>query len=135
MAMLTELQNVRQTDAEFRRRWFSSPDMDLIVWYGEAEEPEAFELYYDKTVAEHVLAWRKDSGYSHLAVDDGEQKPALNYKQTPILIADGTMDARRIGSVFADAAVGLPAELLAFVLAKIRQHPQYLRQAAPSRST
>lgn len=82
--------------------------MDLIVWTDETRSISAFELYYDKSANEHVLIWRKESGFSHLAVDDGEQKPALNYKESPMLIPDGMFDPDRIGRLFERLQAGLP---------------------------
>lgn len=93
------------------RRWFSSSEMDLIVWSDETRSIRAFELYYDKNVNEHVLIWRQESGYSHLAVDDGEQKPVLNYKEAPILIPDGVIDPDRIVRLFERQQDGLPVAI------------------------
>jgi hypothetical protein len=110
---LVEL-NRDQTIAE-NRRWFSSNDMDVIIWIDENRSIKAFELYYDKNVNEHVLVWRDGSGFSHLAVDDGEQKPALDYKETPILIPDGVFEADRIMRLFERTREDLPAELFKVV--------------------
>lgn len=85
--------------------------MDLIVWSDETRSIRAFELYYDKNVNEHVLIWRQESGYSHLAVDDGEQKPVLNYKEAPILIPDGVIDPDRIVRLFERQQDGLPVAI------------------------
>jgi len=104
---LIELQS-NQSSVE-NRRWFSSSDVDLIVWSDETRAISAFELYYDKSVNEHVLIWRKESGFSHLAVDDGEQKPVLNYKEAPLLIPDGIFDPDRIKRLFERLQDGLPA--------------------------
>lgn len=91
------------------RRWFSSSDIDLIVWSDETRVITTFELYYDKNINEHVLIWRKESGFSHMAVDDGEQKPVLNYKEAPMLIPDGKFDPDRIRCLFERLQEGLPA--------------------------
>ena len=107
MNRLIELQS-DQSSVE-NRRWFSSSDIDLIVWSDETRAITAFELYYDKSVNEHVLIWRKESGFSHLAVDDGEQKPVLNYKEAPLLIPDGIFDPDRIKRLFERLQDGLPA--------------------------
>jgi len=122
---LTEVKSKGPAAGGYRRRWFGSPDMDLIVWYRLGASPIGFDLYYDKGAAEHVFIWREDSGYRHLAVDDGEQKPALNYKQSPILIPDGKIDANRIFDLFTDSSDGLPAGLAAFVANRIKRHPKY----------
>ena len=121
---LTELKGVQQTADERRRRWFSSTDMDLIVRYDENASIAGFELYYDKNIREHVFIWEADSGFAHLAVDDGEQKPVLDYKEAPILIPDGHVDPKRIRHLFEGSRENLPAEVATLVLRKLAQYPE-----------
>jgi hypothetical protein len=128
MNALLELKGIQQTANERRRRWFSSSDMDLIVWYNEGGSIAGFELYYDKNIREHVFIWRVESGLSHSAVDDGEQKPVLNYKEAPILIPDGHIDSNRIKNLFEGSCEKLPAEVVTLVRQKLTQHPSYLQQ-------
>ena len=97
--------------------------MDLIVWYGEDDSIVRFELYYDKNIREHVFIWGADSGFAHLAVDDGEQKPVLDYKEAPILIPDGHVDPNRIRHLFEGSRKNLPAEVATLVLRKLVQYP------------
>ena len=128
MNTLIETKNVQQTSAEHRRRWFSSADIDLIVWYDEEDSLIGFELYYDKNISEHVFIWRADGGFDHLAVDDGEQKSVLNYKEAPILIPDGHIDPNRIRTLFERSCENLPAEVVTLVRRKLVQHPGYVQQ-------
>jgi hypothetical protein len=93
------------------RRWFSSREIDLVIWTDKINSIVAFEFYYDKNVNEHVLIWRESSGFTHLAVDDGERKPALEYKQTPILVIDGCFDPDRIRNLFEGSCEDLPADV------------------------
>jgi hypothetical protein len=95
--------------------------MDLIVWADETLSIAAFEFYYDKNVDEHVLIWREGSGFTHLAVDDGEQKPALEYKQSPILVSDGSFDPDRIRSLFEGSCQELPTDVADAVRLKLEQ--------------
>jgi hypothetical protein len=122
---LIEWKGTQQIADERRRRWFSSIDMDLIVWYDKGNSIAGFHLYYDKNIREHVFIWQADSGFAHLAVDDGEQKPVLNYKEAPILIPDGHVDPNRIRNLFDRSCENLPAELVALVRQKLGQHPNY----------
>ncbi|MBT8065529.1 MAG: hypothetical protein KJN94_10935 [Gammaproteobacteria bacterium] len=108
MTAMMELRESAGAGGMRRRRWFSSPEIDLIVWYGEDGAQDGFELYYDKNVSEHVLIWRESQGFRHLAVDDGEQKPALEYKESPILVPDGQYNAGRIRRLFASVRDELP---------------------------
>jgi len=93
------------------RRWFSSSDVDLIVWTDETQAITAFEFYYDKHLNEHVLMWSEESGFGHLAVDDGERRGVLNYKEAPVLIPDGTFDPDRIKHLFERSQDGLPTPI------------------------
>lgn len=104
------------------RRWFSSTELDLIVWHDTEGSIAGFEFYYDKTVNEHVLIWWADKGFVHLAVDDGEQKPAHSHKQTPILVPDGRVDPGRIRKLFTDSSRHLPDEIAGLVKSKLRQY-------------
>ena len=88
MDTLRELPDTRQIEGEPKRRWFNSPELDLIVWLDEDDAPVGFQLCYDKHHGERALTWRAGRGYDHAAVDDGEQTPA-QHKSTPILVADG----------------------------------------------
>ena len=123
MNALLELKSSQQPIDGRRRRWFYSPDMDLVVWYEADDSISGFELYYDKNVREHVFIWQSEGGFTHLAVDDGEQKPVLEYKEAPILIPDGHVDAGHIKGLFEASCDGLPAELLTLVRSKLDRFP------------
>ena len=107
---LRELPNTRQVEGEPRRRWFSSPDLDLIVWVDEREAIVGFQLCYDKTRGERALTWRLGRGYDHMGVDDGEQN-AGQHKSTPILVADGFFDRERVSEIFLKSSESLPASI------------------------
>ena len=57
MDELVEIIHVRQVPGDPRRRWFSSDDMDLIVWYDDSDAPIGFQLCYDKLRSERALRW------------------------------------------------------------------------------
>ena len=125
---MQECHGVRQIPGEPRRRWFSSPEFDLIVRLSGNRELIGFELCYDKPGNEHSLTWSKARGYCHMAVDDGEQRLGT-YKQTPILIPDGVFDIRHIHSAFIEASRSLPGDVAEFVLRALEQHPDFPRPA------
>jgi hypothetical protein len=127
VSRLIELKSSGQISDRGRRRWFTSTDLDLIAWFDENDSLSGFELYYDKNVREHVFIWRADGGFEHLAVDDGEQKPVLEYKEAPLLVPDGHVDPNRISHLFEGSCRGLPTDLAAFVGKKLKQHPDYIR--------
>jgi hypothetical protein len=121
--ILTEVP-ARQRAGEPRRRWFSSEELDLIVWLDAAARPTAFQLCYGRPRAEHALTWSPDVGYWHTAVDDGE-RVGLGYKASPILIPDGALDVPALERLLQASGARLPAEISAFVLDRLRGHPAY----------
>jgi hypothetical protein len=128
MELLTEIPSVRQITGEPHRRWFRSASLDLIVWCNAAREPIGFQLCYDKPRDEHALTWTPEFGFLHAAIDDGESV-GLNYKQSPMLVADGHVDIDRICGVFNDASANMPKDIVEFVGTKLRQYA-----ARPSRA-
>jgi hypothetical protein len=57
-----------------------------------------------------------------MAVDDGEHRPG-KYKASPILVADGLFDARRVYSAFLEASHTLPEDIAQYVLCALQRHP------------
>ena len=123
MGLLRELPDTRQVDGEPKRRWFSSLDLDLIVWLDDSDAPTGFQLCYDKSHGERALTWHAGRGFDHMAVDDGEQNPA-QHKSTPILVADGELDCTRVKRMFVDASREVPADLRALVTAALDRYPR-----------
>lgn len=119
MSALKEYAGTRQIKGEPERRWFSTPELDLIVWVNEMKQPFAFQFCYDKLGREHALTWEPDSGYHLAAVDSGEER-GLHHKGSPTLNSDESFDRDRVAGLFAAAAGELPApitKLVAQVLA------------------
>jgi hypothetical protein len=125
--ILTEVDNPRQRAGEPRRRWFTSDGLDLIVWLDEAGRPIGLQFCYGRPRREHALTWSLERGYWHAAVDDGE-RGGLGYKASPVLVPDGPLDVRALERVLHAAGAGLPAEIVAFVLERLRAHPEYGRR-------
>ena len=125
--ILTEVENARQRAGEPRRRWFTSDDLDLIVWSDEAGRPIGFQFCYGRPRSEHALTWSTERGYWHAAVDDGERM-GLGHKASPVLVPDGPLDVRRLERVLQVTGGGLPADIVAFVIDRLRAHPEYDRR-------
>ena len=123
MEALRELAHTRQVPGEPRRRWFSSLDLDLIVWLDDAENLVGFQLCYDKMHGERALTWRANRGYDHSAVDDGEARSTA-YKQAPILVADGQLNRVRVSEIFNEASDAVPERIRAAVADLIDQAPE-----------
>ena len=123
MDQLRELPDTRQVADEPRRRWFNSPHLDLIVWFDGADKPIGFQLCYDKLDNERALTWREGRGYDHRAVDDGEAITPAQHKATPILVADGAFDCRRVKAKFEAESAEVPEALRRFVLERLDRYP------------
>ncbi len=116
--MLREIKNARQIKDELPRRWFNDDEMDLIVWIDESKEIAGFQLSYDKPHSEHALTWKRDVGFCHNRVDDGEGRPG-RYKGTPLLIPDGTFDPNLIASRFLENSADIDQQISQFVYEKL----------------
>lgn len=117
--MLHEIRETRQIAEEKPRRWFTDETMDLIVWQDEDNGIDGFQLCYDKPFAEHALTWRKDSGFLHNRVDDGEDRPG-SHKGPPILVPDGKFNLLAIAEKFRQAAREIDHGVAEFVYQKLR---------------
>lgn len=117
--MLQEIKKPRQIKDEMPRRWFSDDAMDLIVWFDDDNTIAAFQLCYDKPFAEHALSWRRDAGFTHNRVDDGEGKPG-SHKGTPILVPDGEFNLQAIAEKFREHAREIDSATAEFIIQKLR---------------
>ncbi len=97
--------------------------MDLVVWLGDGESIEGFQLAYNKTRSEHALTWWARSGFAHNRIDDGEGQPG-NYKATPILIPDGKFSAPEIAAQFKERAVEIDRVISQFVYRSLLDYPE-----------
>lgn len=114
--MLKEVHNPRQISGEPCRRWFSSGEMDLVVWMSEANEPLGFQLCYDKHRHEKAITLRPGSEHmQYMAVDSGESA-AMRHKASPILVPDGALNAEAVARMFEKQAEHLPGDISRFVL-------------------
>ena len=127
--MLREVRNTRQDPDQPPRRFFFSHEQDLWVWFGGAGKVVAFQLSYGKYRNEHAIRWKKDRGFSHEQVDDGESVGPL--KQAPILIADGAFDAAGVLERFVELSGEIPQEIVDFVVARLREHPEFREPTSP----
>jgi len=113
--MLREVDNVSQREDEGRRRWFADRYFDLIVWY-EPDDPDrvlGFQLCYDKAHDEHALTWRRQGGFTHHSIDDGQ--PHAETNSTPILVPDGVLQVDDLRRRFAAACGDIDPEIARLV--------------------
>jgi hypothetical protein len=103
----------RQVPEDYRRRWMSDEDMDLIVWLEPDGRFHGFQLCYDKTGRERALTWVANGGFSHHAVDSGDTNP--NGNCTPVLVPDGNMPIELVRREFAQRSLQLDPKIREFV--------------------
>jgi hypothetical protein len=120
--MLSEIEEARQVPGEGMRRWFRDDELDLIVWYDDEGTMQGFQLCYDKLKRERALTWRKPNSYQHHAIDTGEPDTG-SPKMSPVLVADGVVDAARIEKAFSLRNAGVPAELAERISDIILRYP------------
>jgi hypothetical protein len=129
--MLEEILNTRQDPDEPPRRFFFSHEQDLWVWFGDGGKVISFQLSYGKYRNEHAIRWKAGRGFAHERVDDGETAGVLA-KQSPILVADGAFDATCVLERFLELSARMPQEIVDFVAARLREHPEFRPTSPPS---
>ena len=115
--MLREFTEVKQERGAGRRRWFESDGFELIVWHLPTGEVEGFQICYDVGQGDHALTWRAGQGFSHSAIDAGEDVPLR--KCTPILIPDGAVPWDRLCAMFEARSASLDESLRELVRAAL----------------
>jgi hypothetical protein len=107
----------RKVRDDYDRRWMSDDYFDLIVWYTRKDVVRGFQLCYGKPYWERALTWLSDRGFSHTAVEGGEEDVEAN--RTPILVPDGSFPANEVKQEFQRRAIDLPVKLRELVMTKI----------------
>ena len=120
--MLYEISHLRPSNRCHVKRWFTSCDMDLFVWFHD-NVPVRFQLAYDKRDREKAINWNFHRGFSHYLVDTGETNLA-HYKQTPILINScEQQNITTIAREFRVASENIGIGLSDFIYAHLMTHP------------
>lgn len=105
------------------RQWYSSEDMDLILWLNDDGQPKGFQLCYDKGQGEKALTYKNDEGYLHTNVDTGDARDG-RYKGAPVMLPDGEFSFESVTQRFRYEASALDSELVDYVTAKLLEYPQ-----------
>jgi len=114
--MLKE-RSCRQTQSAHLKRFLSDDYFDLFVWQDADGQAFGFQLCYDKTGHERALTWMESSGFSHTAVDSGEDDPEANC--TPLLKGEKNFPVERVTREFAVRAYGIDPRIQDLVLTKL----------------
>jgi predicted Zn finger-like uncharacterized protein len=116
---LREIANVRQVPGESPRRWFTSNDLDLILWLGPGGQPHGFQLCYGKREGnERAVTWWPARGLTHSTVDEGRREPH-KVKGTPTLASGGEYDAAGVLARFLATKGQLAPEFVDFVAQRL----------------
>lgn len=137
--MLREIPNIRQTEPGITRRWFQSDYFDLFTWAGEDGEIRMIQLCYDLRRNERALTWKRDIGFFHDGVDDGEGSGphGRGGNATPTLVANGPYAAEKVNARFMRDSGDLPIGLRKLVLSKLHEYSitgPVERRGAPRRN-
>ncbi|MEJ5285315.1 MAG: hypothetical protein WHS77_09745 [Brevinematales bacterium] len=117
--MLKEIKNVSQIPGEKKRRWFSSPDFDLFVFF-ENDEIVEFQLSYNKKDKEKIVIWSKEVGFSHQAVDEGDHPGKI--KRSPIIVPDGIFNKKEVLEDFIKESKNIDKKIANFVSEKLNSY-------------
>jgi hypothetical protein len=123
--MLREITAIRQNSSEQQRRWFTDAEMDLFIWFCD-QIPTGFQLSYGKGGIERSISWKRDTGFSHHCVDDGENRPG-RYKMTPIMLDQPETNIRMLARDFLAASEALDPALADFIYARLLEYPGFRR--------
>lgn len=118
--MLKELPARQQAAGEPSRRWFFSHDQDLVVWLDDEGGILGFQLCYDKYRSERAITWRRQGGFEHAVVDDGE-RGGIDF-QTPFLYPGGDCDIGRVLARFLELSSTVPSDIASFVVDRLREY-------------
>ena len=117
--MLQRIRGVRQDEASRERHWFQDEYFDLFVWTEPSGAVVSFQLCYDRSRHERVLAWNWTEGFTHRRVDDGEQTPVKN--RSPIMATDARGSIDGVAAEFDRRGMELDARMRDFILQKIEE--------------
>jgi hypothetical protein len=116
--LLQEITNLRQIEGDPRRRWFADAVLDLYVWYDDEDNVIQFQICYDKGPGEQALTWKKEQGFIHHAVDDGEGG-IYRMKSTPVILEKTRYDGGRIPDLIKQHGGKLEHDLYEFILSRL----------------
>lgn len=119
---------VRQDKPGHVRRWFQDDYFDLFTWQSSEGEVVAFQLCYNTNRNERVLSWKKDLGFLHCRIDDGQ--PTASVNMSPIFVADGAFPGNPVMRRFMRESPQISEDIQFFVINKVAEY-----QVKPPRPT
>jgi hypothetical protein len=111
---------VKQDRAGHVRRWFRNDYFDLFTWQSPEAEVVAFQLCYNTGHNERVLSWKKDLGFLHCRIDDGQSTAFVN--MSPIFVSDGSFPGSLVMQRFIRESAHVSEDLRCFVINKVSEY-------------
>ena len=120
--MLQEIavDKVQQDKPGHVRRWFQNDYFDLFTWQSPEAEVVAFQLCYDTSRNERVLSWKKDLGFLHCRIDDGQPTAFVN--MSPIFVSDGNFPGNSVMRRFIRESLQISEDIRFFVINKVAEY-------------
>jgi hypothetical protein len=120
---------VKQDKPGHVRRWFRNDYFDLFTWQSSEAEVVGFQLCYDIGHNERVLSWKKDIGFLHCKIDDGQPTAFVN--MSPIFVSDGNFPSNIVMRRFIRESLQISEDIRFFVINKIAEY--HARPSQPTR--
>jgi hypothetical protein len=111
---------VKQDKPGHVRRWFRNDFFDLFTWQSPEAEVVAFQLCYDTSRNERVLSWKKDLGFLHCRIDDGQPTAVVN--MSPIFVSDGNFPSNSVIRRFIRESLQIGEDIRFFVINKAAEY-------------
>lgn len=111
---LRELVNVRQVPGESPRRWFTSKEMELIVWLNTNGRPHGFQLCFGKRGRdEKAVTYWPGRGLSAASIDEGSEPVGI--KASPTLAPNEPVELPAVLAQFLAVSAEVPEDIRALV--------------------
>lgn len=118
--MLYEITHVRPSRRGQSKRWFTSIDMDLFVWFRNGV-PVHFQLYIDKRARERVICWDIRDGFNCYLVNNTANDEC--YGLSPVAVSFSRLELRVLARSFLAACENIDADLGDYIYARLMEIP------------
>ena len=113
--MLNEIKKLKQNEEDGFRRWFTSKDMDLYVWYDENFTVSSFQLSSSDVSGEYLISWSTEEGLGFSRTLN-HFSGALNYKGSTLLKTNPRFCLKQIFNNFISHSKRINRELVRFII-------------------
>ena len=118
--MLHEITIARPPENDLRKRWFQDDYFDLFIWFDAHDTIQSVQLCYDRLRNEHTFTWRREYGFQHARIEDGESSPVRN--RAPLMVMNGPFPLENVRQRFLASCPTLEPGLSPFVVQLLDQY-------------